>query len=235
MEIKPIAHFRSPFSSKFGIPKQAGLVAELEGQIVFEPEYRNPDALRGMEGFDYLWLIWEFSANKHKANSPVVRPPVLGGNEKVGVFATRSPFRPNNIGLSSVRISKIEWETPKGPVIHVKGADLMDMTPIYDIKPYVVYADCHSDARSGFVDERKWDKLQVEIPDAVKNFLLSQGMTEEKIGILKEVLAQDPRPHYQKDPHKVYGMPYEGYGYSLHGLQSDTYRSEVVVCFTWRK
>ena len=151
-----------------------------------------------------------FSANKHKAYSPVVRPPVLGGNEKVGVFATRSPFRPNNIGLSSVRISGIEWETSKGPVIHVKGADLMDKTPIYDIKPYVVYADCHPDARSGFVDERRWDKLQVEISDTVKNFLLSQGMTEEKIGILKEVLAQDPRPHYQKDPHKVYGMPYEG-------------------------
>lgn len=210
MEIKPIAHFRSPFNSKFGVPKQAGLVAELEGEIVFEPEYRNADALRGIEGFDYLWLIWEFSANRHATKSPVVRPPVLGGNEKVGVFATRSPFRPNNIGLSSVRLSHVEWESSRGPVIHVKGADLMDGTPIYDIKPYVVYADCHPEARSGFVDERKWDKLQVEISDTVKTFLLSQGMTEEKIGILKEVLAQDPRPHYQKDPHKVYGMPYEG-------------------------
>lgn len=210
MEIKPIANFRSPFKSKFGIPKQAGLVAELEGEIVFEPEYRNADALRGIEGFDYLWLIWEFSANRHAAKSPVVRPPVLGGNEKVGVFATRSPFRPNNIGLSSVRLSHVEWESSRGPVIHVKGADLMDGTPIYDIKPYVVYADCHPEARSGFVDERKWNKLQVEISDTVKTFLLSQGMTEEKIGILKEVLAQDPRPHYQKDPHKVYGMPYEG-------------------------
>lgn len=210
MEIKPIAHFRSPFKSKFGIPKQAGLVAGLEGEIVFEPEYRNADALRGIEGFDYLWLIWEFSANRHAAKSPVVRPPVLGGNEKVGVFATRSPFRPNNIGLSSVRLSHVEWESCRGPVIHVKGADLMDGTPIYDIKPYVVYADCHPEARSGFVDERKWNKLQVEISDTVKTFLLSQGMTEEKIGILKEVLAQDPRPHYQKDPHKVYGMPYEG-------------------------
>ena len=185
-------------------------MAELEGEIVFEPEYRNADALRGIEGFDYLWLIWEFSANRHAAKSPVVRPPVLGGNEKVGVFATRSPFRPNNIGLSSVRLSHVEWESSRGPVIHVKGADLMDGTPIYDIKPYVVYADCHPEARSGFVDERKWDKLQVEISDTVKTFLLSQGMTEEKIGILKEVLAQDPRPHYQKDPHKVYGMPYEG-------------------------
>ena len=210
MEIKPIARFRSPFSSKFGIPKQAGLVAELEGQIVFEPEYRNPDFLRGMEGFDFLWLIWEFSANKHKANSPVVRPPVLGGNEKVGVFATRSPFRPNNIGLSSVKISRIEWETSKGPVIHVKGGDLMDGTPIYDIKPYVVYDDCHPDARSGFVDERKWAKLDVEISGEVREYLIHQGLNGEKIEILKEVLAQDPRPHYQKDPHKVYGMPYEG-------------------------
>lgn len=210
MEIKPIARFRSPFCSKFGIPKQAGLVAELEGQIVFEPEYRNPDFLRGMEGFDFLWLIWEFSANRHKANSPVVRPPVLGGNEKVGVFATRSPFRPNNIGLSSVRISRIEWETSKGPVVHVKGADLMDGTPIYDIKPYVVYADCHPDARCGFVDDRKWAKLDVEISEEMKEYLKGQGLTDGKIEILKEVLAQDPRPHYQKDPHKVYGMPYEG-------------------------
>lgn len=210
MEIKAIAHFRSPFQSKFGIPKQAGLVADLEGEIVFEPEYRNADALRGIEGFDFLWLIWEFSANRHAAKSPVVRPPVLGGNEKVGVFATRSPFRPNNIGLSSVRLSSVEWESSRGPVIHVKGADLMDGTPIYDIKPYVVYADCHPDARSGFVDERKWDKLRVEIPDTVKTYLLSQGLTEAKLAVLEEVLAQDPRPHYQKNPDKVYGMPYEG-------------------------
>lgn len=210
MEIKVIAHFRSPFKSKFGIPKQAGLVADLEGEIVFEPEYRNADALRGIEGFDFLWLIWEFSANRHAAKSPVVRPPVLGGNEKVGVFATRSPFRPNNIGLSSVRLSSVEWESSRGPVIHVKGADLMDGTPIYDIKPYVVYADCHPDARSGFVDERKWDKLRVEIPDTVKTYLLSQGLTDAKLAVLVEVLAQDPRPHYQKNPDKVYGMPYEG-------------------------
>ncbi len=210
MEIKPIAHFRSPFSSKFGIPKQAGLVAELEGQIVFEPEYRNVDALRGMDGFDYLWLVWEFSANKHQANSPVVRPPVLGGNEKMGVFATRSPFRPNHIGLSSVRLSHIEWDTSRGPVIHVKGADLMDGTPIYDIKPYVVYTDSHPEARCGFVDERKWDKLKVEIGDEVRDNLLKAGLSARQIEVLKEVLAQDPRPHYQKNPDKVYGMPYEG-------------------------
>ena len=210
MIIEPIAYFHSPFNSKFGIPKQSGIIESLKGYVVFEPKFRNADALRGIEGFDYLWLIWEFSANRHKANSPVVRPPVLGGNEKVGVFATRSPFRPNNIGLSSVRISRIEWETSKGPVVHVKGADLMDGTPIYDIKPYVVYADCHPDARSGFVDDRKWAKLDVEISEEMNEYLKEQGLTDGKIEILKEVLAQDPRPHYQKDPHKVYGMPYEG-------------------------
>ena len=210
MEIKPIARFHSPFTSKFGIPKQAGLVSGLEGQIVFEPEYRNPDALRGIEGFDYLWLIWEFSANKHQANSPVVRPPVLGGNEKIGVFATRSPFRPNNIGLSSVRLSYVEWEGGRGPVIHVKGADLMDGTPIYDIKPYVVYADSHPEARSGFVDQRKWNRLEVVVPDEVRTYLFEQGLNAEKLDVLKDVLAQDPRPHYQKNPDKVYGMPYEG-------------------------
>ncbi len=210
MEILPIAHFRSPFSSKFGIPKQSGLVPELEGRIIFEPEYRNADAIRGIAEFDYLWLIWAFSANRHKANSPVVRPPVLGGNEKVGVFATRSPFRPNSIGLSSVRLHKVEYETSHGPVLHVKGADLMDGTPIFDIKPYVTYADCHPEARSGFVDYRKWDKLQVIMPEATRQHLLQHGMDERQISTLCDVLAQDPRPHYQKDPRKVYGMPYEG-------------------------
>ena len=137
MTIDPIAIFRSPFKSKFGVPKQSGLVAELEGEIVFVPAYRNADALRGLEEFDYLWLIWEFSVNSHSANSLVVRPPLLGGNEKMGVFATRSPFRPNPLGLSSVRISHIDWDDSRGPVIHVQGADLMDGTPIYDIKPYL--------------------------------------------------------------------------------------------------
>lgn len=210
MEIRPIARFHSPFSSKFGIPKQAGLVENLEGSIMFEPEYRNPDALRGIDGFDYLWLIWEFSANKHQANSPVVRPPVLGGNEKMGVFATRSPFRPNNIGLSSVRLSRVEWDTDNGPIVHVKGADLMDGTPIYDIKPYVVYADSHPEARSGFVDTRKWEQLDVMMTDEVYARLLRLGLTSGKIEVLKKVLAQDPRPHYHKNPLKTYGMPYEG-------------------------
>lgn len=211
MEIKPVAVFHSPFCSKFGIPKQSGIVGNLRGKIVFVPEFRNPDALRGMEEFEYLWLVWEFSANRHGETSLMVRPPRLGGNKKVGVFASRSPFRPNRLGLSSVRIDHIEWETACGPIIHVLGADLMNGTPIYDIKPYVTYADSHSEARSGFVDRREWKRLKVEIPSEVKKRLMGQdGMTDESIMQLQEVLAEDPRPQYQKDPQKVYGMPFEG-------------------------
>jgi len=205
MEINPIARFHSPFSSKFGIPKQAGLVEELKGEIIFEPQYRNADFIRGIDGFDFLWLVWEFSANKHKANSPVVRPPVLGGNEKVGVFATRSPFRPNSIGLSSVRLDSVEWESERGPVLHVSGADLMDGTPIYDIKPYVEYADCHQGVRSGFVDSNPILRLDVVIPDEVKALF-----GEDDIKALTKVLELDPRPHYQNDPQKTYGMPFGG-------------------------
>ena len=211
MEIKPVAVFHSPFCSKFGIPKQSGIVGNLRGKIVFVPEFRNPDALRGMEEFEYLWLVWEFSANRHGETSLMVRPPRLGGNKKVGVFASRSPFRPNRLGLSSVRIDHIEWETACGPIIHVLGADLMNGTPIYDIKPYVTYADSHTEARSGFVDRREWKRLKVEIPSEVKERLMGQdGMTDESIMQLQEVLAEDPRPQYQKDPQKVYGMPFEG-------------------------
>ena len=205
IELELIARFRSPFTSKFGIPKQSGLVEELRGEIVFEPKFRNADYLRGLEEFDYIWLIWEFSANPHKAVSPVVRPPVLGGNERVGVFATRSPFRPNPLGLSSVKIESIEWESAQGPVIHVLGADLMDGTPIYDIKPYIVYADSHADARSGFVDRRQWPKLEVVIPDSLRAVF-----SKEQLDALRHTLALDPRPHYQNDPQKVYGMPFEG-------------------------
>ena len=205
IELELIARFRSPFTSKFGIPKQSGLVEELRGEIVFEPKFRNADYLRGLEEFDYIWLIWEFSANPHKAVSPVVRPPVLGGNERVGVFATRSPFRPNPLGLSSVKIESIEWESAQGPVIHVLGADLMDGTPIYDIKPYVVYADSHADARSGFVDRRQWPKLEVVIPESLRAVF-----SKEQLDALRHTLELDPRPHYQNDPQKVYGMPFEG-------------------------
>ncbi len=214
MEIQPIAIFHSPFSSKFGIPKQSNLVDELQGEIVFLPEFRNADYLRGLDKFDFVWLVWEFSANPHKAVSPVVRPPVLGGNEKVGVFATRSPFRPNPIGLSSVRIERIDWQTARGPIIHVRGADLMDGTPIYDIKPYITYADCHADARCGFVDQREWPRLKVVMPDSMKKYYSPQ-----QLEALRHTLELDPRPHYQKDPQKVYGMPFEGH--DIHFSVSD--------------
>lgn len=205
MQIEPIAYFRSPFATKFGVPKQSGLVENLVGTIEFVPQYRNADALRGMEDFDYLWLIWEFSANRHAATSPVVRPPLLGGNRKVGVFASRSPFRPNRLGLSSVRISEIEIDATRGPLIHVLGADLMDGTPIYDIKPYVVYADSHPEARSGFVDKNAIRWLDVVVPDAV-----AARYTSDELAALRKVLSLDPRPHYQDNPEKVYGMMYAG-------------------------
>lgn len=206
MNIEPIAYFHSPFHSKFGIPKQSGLVEELEGSIVFCPEYRNADALRGLDEFDYLWLIWGFSANKHAATSLVVRPPLLGGNEKMGVFATRSPFRPNALGLSSVRISRIETDTIRGPVITVVGADLMDGTPIYDIKPYIPYADSHPEAKGGFTDTHAICRLTVVIPDCFHH-LFSQSQLQA----LYKVLELDPRPHYHKSGQKEYGMPYMDY------------------------
>lgn len=204
MTITPIAHFHSPFASKFGIPKQSGLAPDLRGTIVFEPEWRNADALRGIEEFDYLWLIWAFSANRHQAVSPVVRPPVLGGNVRMGVFATRSPFRPNPLGLSSVKLDHVEWATSKGPVIHVMGADLMDGTPIFDIKPYVAYADCHEGVRSGFVDSHPMQRLTVVVPPEMEATLGADATA-----VLRQVLALDPRPHYQNDANKTYGMPFE--------------------------
>ena len=205
MTITPIAHFHSPFASKFGVPKQRGLAPDLRGTIVFEPEWRNADALRGIEEFDYLWLIWAFSANRHQAVSPVVRPPVLGGNVRMGVFATRSPFRPNPLGLSSVKLDHVEWATSKGPVIHVMGADLMDGTPIFDIKPYVAYADCHEGVRSGFVDSHPMQRLTVVVPPEME-----AALGADATAVLRQVLALDPRPHYQNDANKTYGMPFEG-------------------------
>lgn len=203
MEIYPIAHFRSPFTSKFGIPKQSGLVEELEGEIVFEPAYRNKDAIKGLEDFDYIWLLWEFSANRHKPASLMARPPLLGGNKRMGVFATRSPFRPNNIGLSSVKISHIEYSTPQGPIIHVRGGDLMDNTPIFDIKPYIVYADSHPNARSGFVDSTPINWLEVNFPDGYSN-----KYTAAELETLRKALALDPRPHYHESADKIYGMSF---------------------------
>ena len=207
MEIRPIADFHSPFGTKFGIPRQSGIIPELEGKIVFRPEYRNAEALRGLEEFDYLWLIWEFSANRGDSGtwSPTVRPPRLGGNARIGVFASRSPFRPNGLGLSAARILRIEKDGPEGPVIHVSGADLMDGTPIYDIKPYVTYADSRPDARSGFVDANSWSTLEVIIPSEI-----AVKLPEKARKMISGVLAQDPRPQYHDDPEKIYGMEFDG-------------------------
>ena len=206
MDIHAIAFFHSPLKSKFGIPRQSGLVSELSGYIVFEPEYRRMEAVRGLDAFDYLWLIWEFSENSEAKKSLTVRPPRLGGNKRLGVFATRSPFRPNNLGLSCVMIDHIAEDPQLGPVIHVKGADLMDGTPIYDIKPYVTYADSHPEARSGFVDHSEWQELQVDIPETI-----GSHFSPEQLLSLKKILALDPRPHYQDDPDRVYGMPFAEY------------------------
>ncbi len=212
MNIEPIAHFRSPLTSKFGVPRQAGIVPELRGEIVFEPEYRNADALRGLDQFDYLWIIWGFSENikdsggkppllgRFGGAKPTVRPPLLGGNERRGVWATRSPFRPNNLGLSSVCIERIE-----DGVIHVLGADLMDGTPIFDIKPYLEYVDSHTGVRSGFVDERKWQRLEVVMADE----LLAQFTKNDQQALLS-LLAEDPRPQYHDDAQRVYGLPFAG-------------------------
>lgn len=206
MQIETVAYFHSPFATKFGVPKQSGLVPNLKGEVVFEAKYRNVDALRGIEEFDYVWLIWGFSANRHAATSPVVRPPLLGGNAKMGVFATRSPFRPNPIGLSSVRINGIKFDQKRGPVLEVLGADLMDGTPIYDIKPYVAYADAHIGVRSGFVDSHAMHRLKVVIPDHV-----AQKFTDNELDSLRQVLELDPRPQYQNRPDKVYGMDFAGH------------------------
>ena len=177
----------------------------MPGRIVFTPEYRREEAVRGLERFDYVWLIWEFSANSASAHALTVRPPRLGGNERVGVFASRSPFRPNNLGLSCVKLEKIEMTDRDGPVIHVRGADLMDSTPIYDVKPYVAYADAHPEARSGFVDEHDWQPLQV-----IANETTEALFTADEWKALTEVLAQDPRPRYHDDPQRIYGMPFGG-------------------------
>ena len=203
MELTPIAHIRSDFSEKFGIPRQSGLVEELTAAVVFEPEYRDPSAFRGLEGFSHLWLIWEFS--RSRGWSPTVRPPRLGGNKRLGVFATRSPFRPNPLGLSCVRLVEVRQDRALGPVLVVAGADLMDGTPIYDVKPYLPYADCKPDAVGGFAAQPKGADLTVECPPA-----LLDRVPEDKRAALVAVLAQDPRPQYQDDPERVYGMAFAG-------------------------
>lgn len=205
-EFHIIARIRSDFPTKFGIPRQSGLIDDLKAEIVFEPEYRNPDALRGIEEFSHIWLLWEFSEAVRTEWSPTVRPPRLGGNKRVGVFATRSPFRPNAIGLSSVKLEQIKLSTEDGPILVVSGADLMDGTPIYDIKPYLPFVDSHPEATGGFTDRTKEYGLHVEIPQEI----LKQ-VAEEKQSALKAVLAHDPRPSYQNDPERTYGMEFAGY------------------------
>lgn len=200
-EMKIIARIRTPFKTKFGIPRQSGIAADVKGKIIFEPGYREIEAVRGLEGFSHIWLIWCFSEAVTDKWSPTVRPPRLGGNARMGVFATRSPFRPNPIGLSSVKLDRIEYTADRGPVLHVRGADLMDGTPIFDIKPYVAYADSHPDAVGGFTDTAQFNKLHVE---------LSDGLTTPLPDGLIEVLENDPRPRYHDDPERVYGMEYDG-------------------------
>lgn len=209
MEINPIAHIRTDFPEKFGVPRQSGLAKALKGKIVFEKEFRNPDALRGLEGFSHIWLIWEFSANRRSTGEwqPTVRPPRLGGNAHMGVFATRSPFRPNPLGLSCVKISSIEADTPDGPVIYVTGADLMDGTPIYDIKPYIKYADSRPEAVCGYVDNLKERSLRVVLPGELADRVEDTAI----IPSLIETLRLDPRPSYHDDPQREYGMSFAGY------------------------
>jgi len=204
-QMKIIARVRSEFAGKFGVPRQSGLVPELRARIVFEPEYRSPDALRGLEGFSHLWLIWEFSASVRLGWSPTVRPPRLGGNARMGVFATRSPFRPNPIGLSSVRLVSVDDDPALGPVLTVAGADLMDGTPIFDIKPYVPYADSHPDATGGFAAAPAAATLRVTFPPELLTLV-----PEEHRASLAGVLAHDPRPSYQHDPARVYGFGFAG-------------------------
>ena len=201
--MRVIAKIHTEFPTKFGIPRQSSIIESLKGPIVFEPEYRNPDAVRGLEEFSHLWLIWEFSEAKRDEWSPTVRPPRLGGNIRKGVFATRSPFRPNPIGLSSVRLEHLEMDPKLGPVLHVTGADLMDGTPIYDIKPYIAYTDSHPDAVSGFASKPAEYLLEVEFPKE----LLEKVPLDQRES-LTAVLAHDPRPQYQDDPERIYGMTF---------------------------
>lgn len=205
MEIEVIARIHTDFENKFGIPRQSGLVETLMGEIVFEPKYRNPDAVRGIQDFSHLWLIWEFSKAKRETWTATVRPPRLGGNERVGVFATRSPFRPNPLGLSCVKLERVEFDTKRGPVIYVSGIDMLDGTPIYDIKPYVPHADLRPDAVGGFADAHRDDRLEVVFPDE-----LMKKVPEDKREALAGVLAGDPRPSYQDDPERIYGFGFAG-------------------------
>ncbi len=201
-EIIPVAVYHSPLEGKFGVPRQSGVAADLRGEVRLEGRYRHPDALRGLEGFDYVWLIWGFSLSGGNPDALTVRPPRLGGNTRVGVFASRSPFRPNGLGLSCVKIEGVDAENG---VILVSGADLADGTPVYDIKPYVEYADSRPGARSGFVDECPWEPLEVSVPEEV-----AAAFAADELSALKQILAADPRPRYQDDPEREYGLTFAG-------------------------
>jgi tRNA-Thr(GGU) m(6)t(6)A37 methyltransferase TsaA len=201
-----IARIENGLEDKFGIPRQSGLVDSLKSVIVFEPEYRVAEAFRGLEGYSHIWLIWKFSEAVREEWSPTVRPPRLGGNTRMGVFATRSPYRPNPVGLSSVKLDRIELDSPDGPLLHISGADLMDGTPIYDIKPYLSYVDSHPEATGGFALQQKEGVIAVECPEE-----LLKIVPENKRQALLDLLAQDPRPAYQNDPDRLYGMEYAGF------------------------
>lgn len=204
--IKPIAHIKTDFTSKFGIPRQSGLVDELKATIIFEPEFRNPDALRGLEGYSHIWLLWQFSECAEKEWSPTVRPPRLGGNKRMGVFASRSPFRPNSIGLSCVKLKEIVATEEFGMVLKVSGADLLDGTPIIDIKPYLPYVDSHPDASGGFALQEKEGTLEIDFSEELEKII-----PENKQKALRAVLKQDPRPQYQNDPERIYGLEFAGF------------------------
>lgn len=207
MNISPIAYIHTEFSEKFGVPRQSGLAGSLRGTVVFTPEYRNADAVRGLEGFSHLWLIWGFSANRHDEWQPTVRPPRLGGNDRMGVFATRSPYRPNQLGLSCVEIEAIDFKSADAPLIYVRGADLMDGTPIYDIKPYIKYADSRPQAVCGYVDALQERRLTVDFPDSMASVLADRAVYEA----LVETLSLDPRPSYHSDPEREYGLSFAGF------------------------
>ena len=222
--LKIIARIHTDFPTKFGIPRQSGLIDSLKGVIVLEPEYRNPDAIRGLEGFSHIWLIWGFSESMRNTWSPTVRPPRLGGNKRVGVFATRSPFRPNAIGLSSIKLDGIEFNTDEGPILHVSGADLMNNTPIYDIKPYIAYTDSHPEAIGGFVDPLNDYLLEVNFPVE-----LLELIPEERREAIIGVLSHDPRPSYQNDPERIYGLEFAGFDIRFTVKDSTLTVGEVVA------
>lgn len=219
MKIEPIAFFRSPLTTKFGIPRQSGVVEQLPGRIDFVPAYRQAEALRGLDQYDYVWLLWGFSEHVSAEKHPTVRPPLLGGNERLGVWATRSPFRPNNLGLSSVRLTRVDYDTP---ALEVSGGDLMDGTPIYDIKPYLPYVDSHPEARGGITTSHEWERLQVVMADAV-----AAVFSDADQEVLLKLLEQDPRPHYHSDNERQYGMPYGGYDVLFHVAHGVLYVDEV--------